>query len=377
MHAKKGERRVTAMMREALRLARRGRGRTHPNPRVGAVVAVGDRVVGRGYHRAPGRPHAETEALREAGPMARGATLYVTLEPCRHQGRTPPCTDQILAAGVARVVIAVRDPHPLAGGGAAVLAAGGVEVSWGDGFDEAVAENAPFFSWHLFGRPWIVMKSALSADGRMGLAAGDRRYLSGEAALRDVHRLRNELDAVVVGSGTVLADDPRLTCRLIRNGRDPVRVAVDSRGRLTGREALLTVDSKAPALVYATEAPDAQYERRIFQGGGELVRVGAHDDRAVLSEVLRDLGERGILSVLVEAGPTLQSALWEQGLMDEWVAYWTPLLSGGLQPPPLWGAQVETTGLSLRDVARLGDDVRLRAVVATKWEALQDVLRHH
>jgi diaminohydroxyphosphoribosylaminopyrimidine deaminase/5-amino-6-(5-phosphoribosylamino)uracil reductase len=368
---------MTSMMREAIRVARRGRGRTHPNPRVGAVVVRDGRIVGRGFHRAPGQPHAETEALNQAGPLAEGAALYVTLEPCRHQGRTPPCTEQILAAGIRHVAIAVRDPHPVAGGGGARLAQHGVDVTWGDGFDEAVAENAPFFSWQLFGRPWVIMKSALSADGRMGLSRGTRRYLSGEAALRDVHHLRNDVDAVLVGSGTVLADDPRLTCRLNRGGRDPVRVALDGRGRLTGREAFLTVESTAPALVYSTEMPGADYERRIFQAGGEVVRVGETAGHTALGEVLRDLGERALLSVLVEAGPTVQASLWEAGLFDEWVAYWTPWLSGGDQRPPLWGADVDPAALKVRDVVRLGDDVRVRAVVQEKWEALKNVLWHH
>jgi diaminohydroxyphosphoribosylaminopyrimidine deaminase/5-amino-6-(5-phosphoribosylamino)uracil reductase len=368
---------TTAMMARALRLARRGRGRTHPNPRVGAVVVADHAIVGEGYHAAPGEPHAERVALARAGRAAQGATLYVTLEPCRHQGRTPPCTEQILASGVRRVVIAVRDPHPQAGGGGEVLRAHGVEVVWGDGFADALLENAPFFSWQVFGRPWVTLKAALSADGRLGLPDGGPRYLSGPAALTDVHRLRARVDAVLVGAETVRHDNPRLTCRLRRGGRDPVRVAVDGSGRLTGAESFLTTPSAAPALVYTTEVPGVEYERRIFESGGELVRVGNREGHTSLPDVLRDLGERDLLDVMVEAGPTLGAALWADGLVDEWVAYWTPWVAGGAVPPPLWGASAGVGRLRLRDVRRLGDDVRLRAVVTARWEELSHVLRHH
>jgi diaminohydroxyphosphoribosylaminopyrimidine deaminase/5-amino-6-(5-phosphoribosylamino)uracil reductase len=369
-------------MRQALALARRGRGRTHPNPRVGAVVVRDGRVVGRGYHHAPGEPHAEVLALREAGPLSRGATLFVTLEPCRHTGRTPPCTAAIVQAGIAKVVIAVRDPHPVAGGGADELSRAGIRVEWHDGFSEALRENLPFFSWVVRHRPWVALKTALSADGRMAVRSGDTRYVTGEVARRDVHHLRNQWDAVLVGSGTVLQDDPALTCRGVPGGRDPVRVVLDSRGRLSGEERVFRISSPAPALVYTTETADVDYERRLFQAGAEVVRVGERDGHVHLPEVLQDLGERGLLAVLVEAGPTVQGSLVAEGLCDEWIAYWAPLVIGGTTGPvPVGGPGADrfdrAVGLAAVEVRRLGPDVRYRADVTTSWEELEHVLRHH
>jgi diaminohydroxyphosphoribosylaminopyrimidine deaminase/5-amino-6-(5-phosphoribosylamino)uracil reductase len=369
-------------MRQALRLAARGRGRTHPNPRVGAVVVADGRVVGQGYHEGPGLPHAEVRALDDAGPRARRATLYVTLEPCRHHGRTPPCTEAILRAGVARVVIAVRDPHPAAGGGARVLAEHGVAVEFGDGFDAAVWENRAFFFWTLFGRPWVQVKVAVSVDGRVATRNGPSAYLTGEAARRDVHRQRGQADAVLVGVGTVLRDDPRLTCR-IPGGRDPVRVVVDTHGRLTGSEQIFHTGSPAPTLVYTGEGPDVAWERRLFQVGGEVVRVEEDGAGHVhLGHVLRDLGERGLLHVLVEAGPTVQGSLVDQGLVDEWTTYVAPLLIGGTDNPAALAGRgadtvAEARSLRVHDVRRFGDDVRHRAIVRTSWEALADVLGHY
>jgi diaminohydroxyphosphoribosylaminopyrimidine deaminase/5-amino-6-(5-phosphoribosylamino)uracil reductase len=370
-------------MKTALTLARRGRGRTHPNPRVGAVVT--DRtgaVVGRGYHRAAGLAHAEVAALTEAGALAHGGTLYVTLEPCRHTGRTPPCTDAIIAAGIRRVVIAIGDPHPLAGGGGDVLRAAGITVEWGDGEAEALEENLPFFSWVIRGRPWVQLKSAVSADGRMATPTGQSKYLTGAEARRDVHRLRNEADAVLVGSGTVLADDPELTCRGIRGGRDPVRVVLDSQGRLTGHERLFRTGSQAPTLIYTIDSTSISYERRLFQAGGEVVRVDARDGHVDLTAVLRDLGERDLLDILVEAGPRVQGGLRDAGCLDEWIAYWAPLLIGGSGSPgpvagPGTGALEQATRLTRPKVTRFGNDWQYRALAARAWEELSNVLRHH
>lgn len=361
-------------MRQALALAKRARGRTHPNPLVGAIVVNQGRVVGRGYHHRAGEPHAEILALRDAGPQAVGGTLYVTLEPCRHTGRTPPCTDAIIAAGVRRVVVAVGDPHPQAGGGLALLEAAGIAVEVGDGASEAFQLNLPFFSWVVRGRPWTALKSAMSADGRVATITGASQYLTGAPARHHTHQLRNAADAILVGIGTVLADDPALTCRGIPNGRDPVRVVLDSHGRMDANARLLHTGSPAPTLIYTLDSTSNTYERTLFAAGGEVVRVSEQQGHVRLSEVLRDLGERGLLSVLVEGGPTIHAALLAEGLADSWIGYWAPLILGGPAPGPVGGTGVANLSESIRltpfRTRHLGVDVVMAAEIESSWKEL-------
>jgi diaminohydroxyphosphoribosylaminopyrimidine deaminase/5-amino-6-(5-phosphoribosylamino)uracil reductase len=365
---------TSPFMRQALALARRGTGRTHPNPRVGAVVVRNGVIVGRGYHHRVGSPHAEVLALREAGEQARGATLYVTLEPCRHTGRTPPCTDAILAAGVAAVVIALPDPNPVAGGGGEQLAAEGVKVSWGDGAEAALALNLPFLSWVVRRRPWVTLKAALSADGHVATATGQSQYLTGPTARRHVHRHRNRIDAVLVGSGTVLADDPLLTTRGVRGGRDPVRVVLDSRGRLPASARVLNPASSAPTLVYTTEETPVSYERAIFSAGGEVVRVEAEQGHVALTQVLADLGERGLLDILVEGGPTVHGAFLRAGLVDAVQLYLAPKLLGGDALPVIGGPGARSLDdswlLTPPRIRALGADVLYEAYMAASWEEM-------
>ena len=245
-------------MKLALSLAARGAGWVSPNPMVGAVVVRGGKVVGRGYHRRAGLPHAEVEALRSAGETARGADLYVTLEPCNHQGKTPPCTQAILSAGVRRVIIATPDPNPqVTGGGAEFLAARGVEVNVGLLGAEARRLNEAWFHYVNTGRPWVMAKAACSLDGKIATVGGESQWLTGEAARALGHRLRHRVDAMVVGIGTVLADDPQLTTRRPRGqGKDPIRVVLDSRLRLPLTARLLHLDSEAPTWV-ASHQPGA------------------------------------------------------------------------------------------------------------------------
>lgn len=371
---------ASAPMREALRLARRAIGRTHPNPLVGAViVGAHGQVVGRGYHHRAGQSHAEVLAIQEAGPQARGATLYVTLEPCRHTGRTPPCTDAIRAAGLSRVVYALPDPHAPAAGGGPVLQAAGVAVEVGDGAEAALAQNAGYLSWTVRRRPWVLLKSAVSADGKVATVAAESKYLTSAPARSDVHRLRNAVDAILVGIGTVLADDPALTCRGIRGGRDPVRVVLDSTGRLPEAARVLDPDrsrgSGAPTLVYTGHGTTPQFERRVFSRGGEVVQVDeSHPGRVDLAAVLTDLGERGLYTVLVEGGPTVHAALITAGLADAWRTYWAPLVLGGPAPGPVGGRGVGALAAAPRlttpRVARLGVDMRYDAYFETSWKEL-------
>ncbi len=372
---------ASAPMREALRLAQRAVGRTHPNPLVGAVIASAeaDRIVGRGYHHRAGQPHAEVLAIQQAGLAARGGTLYVTLEPCRHTGRTPPCTDAILAAGLSRVVYALPDPHAPAAGGGQVLQAAGVAVEVGDGAEAALAQNAGYLSWTVRRRPWVLLKSAVSADGKVATVAAQSQYLTSAAALADVHRLRNAVDAILVGIGTVLADDPALTCRGVRGGRDPVRVVLDSTGRLPRAARVLDPDrsraSGAPTLVYTGHGTTPQFERQVFSRGGEVVQVDEREPgRLDLDAVLADLGERGLYTVLVEGGPTVHAAFITAGLADAWRTYWAPLVLGGPAPGPVGGRGIETLEaaphLTVPQVTRLGVDVRYDAYFETSWKEL-------
>ncbi len=362
-------------MREALRLARRERGRTHPNPAVGAVVVSGGAVVGRGFHRGPGTPHAEVEALREAGSRARGARLYVTLEPCRHSGRTPPCTEAIQSSGVARVTAAIRDPNPQAGGGADVLTRQGIPTDVGDGASEALEINLPFFSWMVRRRPWITMKEALSVDGRVATRSGESRYLTGQQARRHVHRLRGRVDAIVVGSGTAIADDPSLNVRGIAGGRDPVRVVLDTRGRLLPTARMLQTGSPSPTLVYTASETPVTFERSLYQAGAEVVRVNTLGGHVDLREVVADLGERGLLSLVVEGGPTVHGAFLAAGLYDSLQLYWAPLLLGGEAVPSVAGAPLDALAdawhLTRPRVRRLGVDVLYEAYLATSWEEMK------
>lgn len=312
-------------MRRALALAAGGWGRVAPNPLVGAVVVREDgEVVGEGFHAEHGGPHAEVAALRRAGEAARGATLYVTLEPCAHHGKTPPCTDAILAAGVRRVVFAAFDPNPRAAGGGEVLRRAGVEVAAGVEAQAALDLDGAFFHAHTrSGRPWVALKLALSLDGRVADRAGRSAWITGEEARAEVHRLRAGFDAVAVGIGTALADDPQLT---VREGdpprRPPARVVFDRRLRLPPEGYLARTARELPVLAVA--APDAPAERRRALEGLGVRVVPA----STLEEGLRALRERGIGSIFCEGGALLAGALLEAEAVDRLHLFYAPLFLG-------------------------------------------------
>lgn len=348
-------------MAMALRLAARGRGRTSPNPMVGAVVVRDGEVVGRGYHRVLGGPHAEVEALREAGAGARGATVYVTLEPCCHHGRTPPCTEALLEAGVARVVAAMQDPNPLvAGQGFATLREAGVDVSVGESESAARHLNRGFVTLVTEQRPWVTLKLAASLDGRIAAAGGDARWISSPDSRQRVHRMRGEHDAVLVGAGTQRADDPALTARradgTIRR-RQPRRVVFD--GRLTTLPtAQILGAGGGPTTVVTVEGASEERARQLRDAGAEILRVAATPDaleRVDVLAALRGLGNRGIASVLVEGGAQLAAALLSAGLVDELVAFVAPKLIGG-DGVPMLGALGVTRVAEAPEL----DDVRVR-----------------
>lgn len=347
------------LMARALRLAGRGAYTTRPNPMVGCVLAHGEEVVGEGWHQRAGEAHAETLALHAAGARAKGATAYVTLEPCAHTGSTPPCADALVAAGVARVVAAMRDPFPqVDGAGFGRLAAAGIEVASGLMERQARELNRGYVSRLVRGRPWVRVKLATSMDGRSALSSGESKWISGEASRLDVQHWRARAGALLTGAGTVLADDPQLTVRL---GDDtpfapPLRVVLDpglatvARGRVR--------EGEAPTLYI--HAPNTKLSRGI---DAELATAPVEGGRFDLHHVLRLLAERGINEVQLEAGATLAAAFLEAGLVDELLLYVAPVLLGSKARPLFDGLNIQSMAdrlqLDIVDTRRLGEDIRV------------------
>jgi diaminohydroxyphosphoribosylaminopyrimidine deaminase/5-amino-6-(5-phosphoribosylamino)uracil reductase len=344
-------------MREAIRLARRGIGGTHPNPRVGAILLRGGEVVGSGYHAKAGEAHAEVRAIEAAGAQAADASLVVTLEPCAHFGRTPPCVDAILNAGIRRVVIGMRDPNPLVDGrGVRLLREAGVDVDEGLLGAECRALNPPYLKYIATGLPWLRLKSMVSLDGRMASESGESRGLGSPEEQRRVHRLRAEHDAVLVGIGTVLADDPELTVRQAR-GRNPIRVVLDSSLRLPLSSRLLGTTDRAPLLV-ATVSEDAARRAAIEAAGARVWRFDPDPEgRVPLRPLMLGLAREGALSVLVEGGAHVHSALLREHLADRIALGIAPVLLGG-RNAPVW---TQDLGLS-----RLGDGIPIASLSARR-----------
>jgi diaminohydroxyphosphoribosylaminopyrimidine deaminase/5-amino-6-(5-phosphoribosylamino)uracil reductase len=351
-------------MTQALELAARGIHSTPPNPAVGCVVVRDGAVVGEGFHERAGGPHAEVVALAAAGDRARGATAYVSLEPCSHFGRTPPCVDALLAARVARVVCAIRDPNPAAGSGLAKLAAAGVAVQVGPCEAEATELNRGFVRRMTVGRPWVTVKIAASLDGRTALANGASRWITGDAARADVQRLRARASAIVTGIGTVLADDPELTVRdasLALGGRRPLRVVLDGSLRIPTTARVL--DAAAPSAVF-TAVTDPRRIRALTERGIAVEALPTHGAGLALDALLASLAARECNEVLVEAGPALSGSFIETGLADELCVYLAPCVLGHDARPMLTLPRVERMeerhGFVLLDVERYGLDLRLR-----------------
>jgi diaminohydroxyphosphoribosylaminopyrimidine deaminase/5-amino-6-(5-phosphoribosylamino)uracil reductase len=311
-------------MAMALALGRRGLGHTWPNPAVGAVVVKNGIIIGRGWTQPGGRPHAETEALARAGSAARGATLYVTLEPCSHHGKTPPCADAIIAAGVARVVSALVDPNPeVAGAGHWRLAEAGVVVEVGIGGEEARRDHTGHIRRVQDGRPHVILKVAVSADGKSGRAGRQPAVITGERTREHVHLMRSRSDAVLTGIGTALADDPLLTCRL-PGMSSPVRVVLDGTLRLPLASKLVAGAREAPLWIVTAVAAPREREQALVSQGAEVLRVAAADGKLDLAAVLKTLAGRGITRVMVEAGPILAAAFLRADLVDEAVLFRSP-----------------------------------------------------
>lgn len=356
-------------MARALALAEQGRYTTHPNPRVGCVIVRGGEVVGEGFHARAGEPHAEVLALRQAGARARGADVYVTLEPCCHQGRTGPCTEALVAAQVKRVVAAMKDPNPkVAGEGLAALERAGIATESGPHGEAAARLNRGFVSRMARGRPWVTLKLAMSLDGRTAMASGESRWISGEAARADVHRLRAEAGAVLTGVNTVLSDDPELTVRDFKPPelRQPDRIVVDT--QLRAPAGARVWDGGARRIAIAVRPPADRVEA-LRRKGVEVVLAGTTEGRGVdLASALATLARMEVNEVLVESGRTLAGALLQARLVDELVVYAAPSLLGdearGLVHLPGLSKLAQRLQFRFTDLRMIGSDARITAVPA-------------
>lgn len=352
-------------MKRALRLARRGEGRVSPNPMVGAVLVKNGRIIGEGYHERFGGPHAEVNAFDRATESPAGATLYVTLEPCSHQGKTPPCVDRILRERPVRVVVGVSDPNPLvAGRGLARLREEGIAVTSGVLERECRAQNEAFFKFMETGLPFVTVKFAQTLDGRIATATGHSRWVSSGPSLKYAHRLRSLHDAILVGAGTVRTDDPDLRVRLVR-GRNPLRVVLDSSLSLSPEAGVFRNLEEAETVVFATDRCDREIMKRFRDRGIEVAVVPAgKDGRVDLSAVLRALAGRGVSSLLVEGGSAVITSFVREGLADRFVAIVASKLAGrGIETVGDLGilAMDEAFPLRFLSIRRSGEDVVLDA----------------
>lgn len=348
-------------LRMALRLGLRGAGRTSPNPLVGAVLVREGRVLAKGYHRQAGADHAEIVALKRAGKRARGATLYINLEPCDHQGRTPPCTLALIGSGVRRVVAGMVDPNPLVSGkGIRRLRRAGVRVDVGLLEAECRRLNEAFIKYITRRTPFVVLKLAASLDGKIATSTGDSRWITGAAARRYVHRLRDQVDAIVVGIGTVLADDPELTCR-IRGGRNPLRIVLDRHLRIPLTARLLHgADPEKTIVVTGSRAPEKKVEA--IQGYGATVwRLPLRAGRIPFGPLLKKLGKMGLLSVMIEGGGTTASRALQENVVDKVLFFYAPKILGGEGRDMIGALGIKQVGRCRRirdvEVKRFGPDL--------------------
>lgn len=354
-------------MRQALALAERGRGWTSPNPMVGAVVVKDGQVVGRGYHQRAGGPHAEVHAIDDAGEHARGATLYVTLEPCNHFGRTPPCTRKIIDAGIRRVVVAMTDPNPgVEGGGNRTLQDRGIEVITGVCEKKARTLNEAFTTWITTGRPFVILKCAATLDGRIATRTGDSRWVTGPASRRHVHRIRHAVDGILVGVETVKKDDPSLTTRLEdETGSDPTRIILDTHLSMPATAKMLRQSSEAPTWVVC--GPDAAESRRsdLEAAGAQVIAAAVKNGRIDLSALMEPLGRMEIGSLLIEGGGRVIGSALAAGIVDKLCLFYAPKLLGGDDGVPMCrgtGPERMQDGIAVHDleVFRFDGDVMLQ-----------------
>ena len=351
-------------MARALELARKGWGRTNPNPLVGAVIVKNASIIAEGFHHAVGSPHAEVDAFAHADADARGGTLYVNLEPCCHYGRTPPCTDAIIRAGISRVVVAMPDPNPrVAGNGIRLLREAGIDVTVGILEREARQFNEIFVKFITSNRPFVLMKCAMTLDGKIASVTGDSKWISSESSRNYVHALRDRFAAIMVGIGTVMQDNPTLTTRLASGrGKDALRIVVDSAGRIPLDANVITTPSNAGMLLATTDALPAEKEAQLIESGARIVKMPAVGGHVDLNALMSALHASNIDSVLLEGGGTLNAAALQAGIVDKVMLFIAPKLIGGEQAvTPVGGAGIARMADALRihnlSVARYDDDV--------------------
>ena len=354
----------TDCMQRALELARHGEGHVEPNPMVGCLITQGDEVVGEGYHQRFGGPHAERVALQPTGDAACGATMYVTLEPCCHHGKTPPCTDAIIDAGIRRVVIAQRDPFAkVDGGGIRALEAAGIQVEVGICEDAARAVNAPYFKLIETARPWVIAKWAMTLDGKIATRTGDSQWISNESSRAIVHQLRGRVDAVVVGSGTAQADDPLLTARPA-GPRTAARIVLDTKAGLALDSQLVRTAGEAPVIVVCGGEAASEKTQALADAGCEVLSIAAESRSRQLEEFLNELGRRRMTNVLVEGGGALLGSLHDAGLIDEAHVFIAAKLVGGAEAPsPIagrgWPTIAEASALREAQIEQVDGDFYL------------------
>lgn len=360
-------------MRRALQLAAQAIGRTSPNPLVGCVIVKDNEIIGEGFHHQAGTPHAEVHALRQAGKKAEGATAYVSLEPCSHFGRTPPCANALIKAGIQRVVIALQDPNPrVSGGGINRLREAGIQVEVGLYASEAEKLNRPFLKAIQTGLPYLVYKVASTLDGKIATETGDSRWISNEASRCYAHELRNQLDVILVGSETVLKDNPALTCRL-PGGRDPVRVIIDGSLKVPLEAQVLSPISSAPCIIATSQAASQDKLERLKKLPNVEIWQYSTPRYVPLKKLMIDLVTRGWNSVLLEGGGGLAGALFQSELVDEVEFFLAPKLIGGKGPSPLSGLKIdkmaEALSLEIEEVSLDTGDLRVRARVQKSSQA--------
>ena len=363
-------------MRRALDLARRGRALASPNPMVGAVLVRDGQIVGEGFHRYAEKKHAETWALKQAGAASQGSTLFVTLEPCGHQGRTPPCTGQLIAAGVSRVVAAMRDPNPLvAGTGLGILREAGIVVETGICEDEATKLNEAYCKFIQTRSPFVTLKAGMTLDGKIAQTDGRSQWITQEASRQRVQQLRFENDAVLTGIGTVLADNPRLTDRTGLQRRRPLlRVVVDTWLRLSPDSTLVRSRAEGDILVFCSEQRNTARQRQLETCGVEVLPISTMKGKVDLSAVLRELGRREITSVMIEAGPTLNFEALHSDCVDKLLCFIAPRILGGQSPLPLVGGEGfvrldRSLPLRFASIEQIGEDLFVEAYVSEKRRA--------
>jgi len=357
-------------MARAIELARRGEGRTAPNPPVGAVLVRDGIIVGEGWHPAAGEPHAEIFALRAAGESARGADLYVTLEPCCHQGRTGPCTEALIAAGVRRVFYGAVDSNPrVAGRGLEFLQRAGIEVAAGPLADDCRRLIAPFAKHVTTGRPYVILKAAMTIDGQLATSSGESRWISGEKSRELVHRWRDRVDGILTGSGTILIDNPRLTVRLPDGGRNPARIVLDSRLQTSPAARVYSADAAGRRLLVTAADLGSDRHSPFARRGVEVLTVPRSGEHLDLSAAMTALGGGGLQCLLVEGGGALNGALLRAGMVDRVMLFMAPLLLGGSNGKPLFAGNgvvrlADALRLNGLQVSRVGEDLLLEGEVA-------------